>query len=298
MSNSKQKEIFVLILCLLLGFALRFYTFDQKSLWMDEIHTFNDSRDDLRGQLNFYEKNPTYLHPPLFFVLTHLFYPFTKPERDLRIIPLIFGTLSIPMIYSLSRLFSPIITIPCSLSLTFMAYHISLSQDGRSFSLLMFIGLTGLYFFMRHLQTSKKRDLALVAFFFSLLFYTSYSSIPFIAVSQILWFYRTNEEVKKTQSFLFFDLKWSHSTFLPSLDSLYVDKLQWATYDAFRSYRKPWFLFENYVRCNSKLGSSCTSQDSFRDPVNRLSYYLKILEKCLNTLDCFYPSYWGALSFL
>jgi hypothetical protein len=197
MSNSKQKEIFVLILCFLLGFALRFYTFDQKSLWIDEIHTLNDSRDDLRGQLNFYEKNPTYLHPPLFFVLTHLFYPFTKPERDLRIIPLIFGTLSIPMIYSLSRLFSPIITIPCSLSLTFMAYHISLSQDGRSYSLLMFIGLTGLYFFMRHLQTSKKRDLALVAFFFSLLFYTSYSSIPFIAVSQILWFYRTNEEVKK-----------------------------------------------------------------------------------------------------
>ena len=53
MSNSKQKEIFILILCLLVGFALRFYTFDQKSLWIDEIHTFNDSRDDLRGQIKF-----------------------------------------------------------------------------------------------------------------------------------------------------------------------------------------------------------------------------------------------------
>jgi hypothetical protein len=197
MSNSKQKEIFVLILCLLLGIALRFYTFDQKSLWIDEIHTFNDSRDDLRGQLRFYEKNPTYLHPPLFFVLTHFFYPFTKPERDLRIIPLIFGTLSIPMIYFLARSFSSAVALPCTLSLTFMAYHISLSQDGRSYSLLMFIGMVGLYLFMKHLKTSRKRYMLLVALFFSVLFYTSYSSIPFIALSQILWFYRPNEEAKK-----------------------------------------------------------------------------------------------------
>ena len=147
MSNPKQKEILILLLCLLIGFALRFYTFDQKSLWLDEIYTFNDSRDGFKDQLKFYKENPTFLHPPLFFILTHLFYPFTKPERDLRIIPLIFGTLSIPMIYLLARSFSPSIALPCTLSLTFMTYHISLSQDGRSYSLLMFLGMAGLYFF-------------------------------------------------------------------------------------------------------------------------------------------------------
>jgi hypothetical protein len=83
----KRKEILVVLLCLLIAFALRFYTFDQKSLWLDEIHTFNDSRDDFKGQLKFYKENPAYLHPPLFFILTHQFYPFAKPERDLRIIP-------------------------------------------------------------------------------------------------------------------------------------------------------------------------------------------------------------------
>jgi hypothetical protein len=77
-----------------------------------------------------------------------------------------------------------------------MAYHISLSQDGRSYSLLMFLGMMGLYFFMRHLKTLKKRYLALVALFFAILFHTSYSSIPFIALSQILWFYRTDEDRK------------------------------------------------------------------------------------------------------
>jgi len=197
MTKLTQKKIVILLLCLLIGFALRFYTFDQKSLWMDEVHTFNDSRDDLKGQIKFYKERPSYLHPPLFFILTHQFYPFTKPERDLRIIPLIFGTLSIPMIYLLARQFSPLIALPCTLSLTFMTYHISLSQDGRSYSMLMFLGMAGLYFFIKHLKTSKKGYLLLVALFFSALFYTSYSSIPFIVLSQILWFYRPSEEAKR-----------------------------------------------------------------------------------------------------
>ena len=197
MNNSRQKEIFILILCLFLGFALRFSTFDQKSLWVDEIYTYNDSSDDLQAQLRFYKENPSFLHPPLFFILTHLFYPFTKPERELRIIPLIFGLLSLPMFYFLSRSFSPNIALPCTLSLAFMTYHISLSQDGRAYSFLMFFGMAGLYFFLEHLKTSKKRYLIPVAFFFAISFHTSYSSIPFIVLSQILWFYRVSESHEK-----------------------------------------------------------------------------------------------------
>jgi len=199
----KRKEIFILILCFIIGFALRFYTFDKKSLWIDEIHTFNDSKYDFKEQLKFYQGRPLYLHPPLFFILNHLFYPFTKPERDLRIIPLIVGTLSIPMIYFLARLFSSGIAFPCALSLAFMAYHISLSQEGRSYALLMFLAMAGLYFFMKHLQTSKKRYLLPAAFFFATLLHTSYSSIPFVALSQILWFYRVEEDDKKSRFFSF-----------------------------------------------------------------------------------------------
>jgi hypothetical protein len=195
--SNKGKEIIIVIFCLLIGFTLRFYTFDKKSLWIDEIHTFNDSRYSLKEQLKFYKENPTYLHPPLFFIFTNVFYPFSKPERDLRIIPLVFGFLAIPMIYFLSRSFSPSIALPCTLSLTFMAYHISLSQDGRSYSLIMFLGMVGLYFLIKHLKTSKKMYLLFVSVVYATLFYISYSSISFIALSQILWFYQTSEGNKK-----------------------------------------------------------------------------------------------------
>jgi len=66
MSHLKRKEIFILFLCLIIGFALRFYRFDQKSLWLDEVHTYNDSRDGVGDQIKFYKENPTFLHPPLF----------------------------------------------------------------------------------------------------------------------------------------------------------------------------------------------------------------------------------------
>ena len=203
----KRKELTILVLCLLIGFVLRFYAFDQKSLWIDEIHTFNDSRVNLQGQLKYFKEHPAdFLHPPLFFVLTHLFYPFEKPERDLRIFPLVFGILSIPMIYLLSNLFSPLIALPCALSLTFMTYHVHFSQDGRSYSLLMFLGMVSLYFFLKHLTTDKKIFLILAALFFAVLFYTSYSAIPFIVLSQLLWFYRIGERHNKPRLSSFFML--------------------------------------------------------------------------------------------
>ena len=196
-------ECLLLLLCLVVGFGLRFYGFDQKSLWIDEVHTYNDSREGLPGQIKYFKEHPAdLLHPPLFYVLTHAFHPFEKPERDLRIIPLIFGVLSIPLIYFLARLFSPSIALPCTLALTFMTYHISFSQDGRSYSMVLFLGMVGLYFFIQHLRTWKMSYLFLAAVSFALLFYTSYSGILFIVFCQILWFYDIADNKKPNLSSL------------------------------------------------------------------------------------------------
>lgn len=195
--KTNPKDWIILLLCLFVGFALRYYTFDRKSLWLDEIYTYNEARYGLTDQLKFYQEKPDNLQAPLFFILSHSFHPTTKPERDLRIIPLIFGILSIPMIYFVSRSFIPKIALPCMLTLTFMAYHISISQEGRSYSMLMFLGMVGVYFLLKHLQTSEKRYLFLSAFFYATMFYTSYSSIPFIVFSQTLWLYQIHENGKK-----------------------------------------------------------------------------------------------------
>lgn len=204
--RNKRKELILLVICSFVGTALRFYTFDRRSLWMDEIYTFNDSREGFEAQIEFYKTNPTYLHPPLFFLLTHFLYPFTKPERDLRILPVIVGILSIPMIYLLSSLFSKSSALWCACSLAFMVYHISVSQDARAYSLVMFLGMAGLFFLIKYLTSLRKTYLLAAGLIFALLFYTSYTSVPFIASSQILWLYRFPGQDKKPgfPSFLLF----------------------------------------------------------------------------------------------
>ena len=185
------RETILLVFCLLVGFALRYYTLDRKSLWIDEVHTFNDSKGGLFEHIKDIKEGEAELrHPPLFYALTHLFHPFEKPERDLRIIPLLFGTLSIPMIYFLSRLFSPSIAVPCTLSLSFMTYHISYSQEGRAYALILFLGMVGLYLLMKYIMTLKKRYLIGTAFCYAIAFHTSYSFILFMIFSQGFWFYR------------------------------------------------------------------------------------------------------------
>jgi hypothetical protein len=140
------------------------------------------------------------------------------------------------MIYLLAAQFFPSIALPCTLSLTFMVYHISLSQDGRSYSLLLFLGMSGLYFLMKHLNTSKRGYLIPAAFSFTLSFYTSLTSIPFIALVQIFWFYQIDKDSKPRfpGSFLFlnglillFCLPWILSAFSyksqPAIDTLRGD---------------------------------------------------------------------------
>ena len=82
-TRTAAKQAVFVLLCTLIAFSLRFYTFDRKSLWLDEIHTLNDSRPDIHAQFKFYKENPLNLHPPLFYIITHLFYPFPSPERAL-----------------------------------------------------------------------------------------------------------------------------------------------------------------------------------------------------------------------
>jgi uncharacterized membrane protein len=228
MSNSKRKEIIILILCLLIGFALRFYTFDKKSLWIDEIHTFNESRDDLRGQLRYYQENPTHLQLPLFFILTHIFYPFPKPERDLRVIPLIFGMLSLPMIYLLARSFSPRIALSCTFALALMTYHIHYSQEGRVYSLTLFWGMVGLYLLMKYLESSKRRYLLFAGLTFSLLVYFSYSTLPFVLLSQLLFIEGAESNLNALS--LHNHPKWVDLPFLCPLVSLCHYELPRSTY--------------------------------------------------------------------
>jgi hypothetical protein len=107
------------------------------------------------------------------------------------------------MIFLLAKQFSYNIALPCTISLVFMTYHIYLSQDGRPYSMLMFLGMLGFYFLIRYIKTFKIIYFIFNTFIYSLLFYTSYSSIPFLIFSQLFWLYEKNGKNKKFTLFSF-----------------------------------------------------------------------------------------------
>jgi hypothetical protein len=77
-----------------------------------------------------------------------------------------------------------------------MAYHISLSQDARPYPLLTFFGMLTLYCFMKYRETSKKIYLFGTALSTAFLFCTNYTSLPFILLFQLLWFYPVGQDKK------------------------------------------------------------------------------------------------------
>jgi len=124
---------------------------------MDEVHTFNDCTDDFGAQLGFYKENPSFLHPPLFFMLTHQFYPFGKPGKGPPHHPFNlwdpFHSYDLPPCQSfLPPYCPPMHPVSC-----FYGIHISLSQDGRSYALLMFLGMASLYFFVTTSKDIEKK---------------------------------------------------------------------------------------------------------------------------------------------
>ena len=106
-----------------------------------------------------------------------------------------------------------------------MTYHISLSQDGRSYTLLLFVGMTSLYFFIKHLNTSRKmildtgRLLFLYLILYQLQLHSFHRYISNPLVLQTCW------RSQKTLAVLLSHPERPHVAPLPSLAPLSGHKL-------------------------------------------------------------------------
>jgi uncharacterized membrane protein len=82
-----------------------------------------------------------------------------QSEIGLRIIPAIFGILSIPAIYFVFReVFNENISFICAMLLAVSPFHIYYSQEARMYTLWLFIFLVALYHFIKAIQTNDKKS--------------------------------------------------------------------------------------------------------------------------------------------
>jgi uncharacterized membrane protein len=140
---------------LIAGVMLRFYRLDFQSLWADEglqyfvanANSLPDVLDRLAGRS---------VHPPLSFLINHVFLLLQNSDFFLRLPSALFGIASLPLCYLVARrVTSRPAAVFAMLVLAISPLHIWYSQDGRMYAQLLFLFLLSSVLLFHALERAK-----------------------------------------------------------------------------------------------------------------------------------------------
>lgn len=144
-----------LCISIAMGGCLRLYGLDFQSLWQDEGLQYYVATQNSIGEL-FHQTRS--FHPPLSFIINHLFLLLGDSDSLLRLPSSLFGIASLPLLYILGRdLTSSREAVLAVFVLAISPFHIWYSQDARMYSQLLFLSLLSSVLLMRALSRGKVR---------------------------------------------------------------------------------------------------------------------------------------------
>ncbi|GAA5261361.1 glycosyltransferase family 39 protein [Methanocalculus sp. MC3] len=122
-----------------MGLFLRFYQLGFNSIWLDEASTLVFSRKSIVDIWMLTVGGGGEFHPPLFYWMEHIMLFFGDSEFILRLLPALFGALTIPLFYLAGReLIDKQTGIIASALIVISPFHIYYSQDARSYTMALF----------------------------------------------------------------------------------------------------------------------------------------------------------------
>ena len=126
-------------MAVLSAFSLRILLLGHKSLWLDEAFSLSVTK---AGQNALWSGTFENHHPPLFYFLQKYWIRLGESEYILRLLSSLFGTASVPLIYFLGkRIAGKEVALSAAWISALSPLLIWYSQEARSYSLLIFIGL-------------------------------------------------------------------------------------------------------------------------------------------------------------
>ena len=179
-----KKIVILLSLVMLLGAGLRLFKLGSNNLWFDEAASV--------VMKNKISEFPAYRQPPLYYLLL-LFWSncFGESEFTLRFLSLIFSVLSILMIYKLGELsFDKKTGLISAFILSVSPIHIWYAQEVREYSLLCFLVMASVYFFIRTLKENKRCFWVGFILTATLSLFTNYFAFLIILASGLFFLYK------------------------------------------------------------------------------------------------------------
>lgn len=151
-----MKRYGCLVGILVMGAFLRLLLLGHQSLWLDEAFSVIIARRDW-GQIVASTAQDTM--PPLYYFLLRAFLALGDSEFAVRLPSVLWGVVTIPLLYALGRrLLNEQVGLVSALLLAVNPFHIFYSQEARMYSQLGFFTLLSAFFFLRAWQGGKKRD--------------------------------------------------------------------------------------------------------------------------------------------
>lgn len=149
---TRPRLFFVVALLTLLAFFLRIFELAKQSFWYDEAFSVYLARFDLA---TITARTAADIQPPLYYYLLNVWIAVTgDSEFAVRFLSLVFGVLTIPLIYvTARRLFNPTAALCAALIATLSALYLWYSQEARMYTLITFLGLLSSYALLRALRS-------------------------------------------------------------------------------------------------------------------------------------------------
>jgi mannosyltransferase len=188
MDRLRKRENLLLLLILIAAFILRIYRLDHESLWLDETHSMMQSDPFISSWQQMFQYLGYDQHPPLFYILERCFLTIFKsgndPEFIGRILPAIFGVLSVWAVYLLGReILNGTLGLIAAAITCVNYFNLWYSQEIRDYILVFLTTTLSYVYFIRLIRSRRSRDLWLYTLFAAMTTYSHYYGI-FIVVSQ------------------------------------------------------------------------------------------------------------------
>lgn len=169
----------MLVALVIIGFMLRFYHLGFNSIWLDEAATLDFAQQSLSGIWQSTAQGE--YNPPLFYYLEHFMLAFGTDEVLLRVLPALFGSLTIPIMYLIGKEISGRCGgIIAAGLMTFSTFHIFYSQEARAYTTMLFLFSIAVFFYLLAIRTDLSKYWILFGVFGALAFWTHF--YVFVAV--------------------------------------------------------------------------------------------------------------------
>jgi len=184
----KKNHFLILLLALAGGTFLRFYALADKTLWLDEI---NGIRVALTPWPALWAAIKAGDHPPLFSLVHRFFLCFGENEFFARLPATIFGVLSIFSIFVLGKntLGRPA-GLLAALLWSLSVIDISQSQNGRNYTILVFLTILSLNFLVQAFYHDRRGSYWAWIGVNLLLLYTHYFGLFVVSGEALFLFFR------------------------------------------------------------------------------------------------------------